>query len=147
MNPRIRFLVSLTIAITVGATTFATLDAHAAPVCRYQRLEPGHWTRLETKRTVACFADVMRVSKPTALAVSYRESRWFARAWNRSGCGGSGCINAFQHHAGYWPGRVAAAKDALRRFEVKKRDWRNPRVAAVVTFVHVRRYGWGAWSA
>lgn len=149
MTQRLRFLVALVVGVSVGLATFVALDANAGQMerrCTYQRLEPGKWTTTESRRTVACFAEQLRVSVDTAKAIAYRESRYHADAYNPTGCGGYGCVNLFQHHLRYWPGRLSLAEDVLERWDVKKRGWANPRVAAVVTFVYVRRYGWSAWA-
>jgi hypothetical protein len=149
VNRQLRFLVALVVGVSVGLATFVALDANAGWMkqeCRYQRLEAGKWTTTEARRTIGCFAAKFGVGVETAKDIAYRESRYFARAYNDDGCGGAGCLGLYQHHGTYWPGRLRLADDALRRWDVKKRKWWNPRVMSVTTFVYVRRYGWSAWS-
>lgn len=56
------------------------------------------------------------------LAVAEREGSLDPYAYNPTGCGGAGCLGAFQHHAGYWPGR----RDAMLPFHGWFRSWPVP---------------------
>lgn len=67
-----------------------------------------------------------------ALDVAWRESHYSTFAVNTTGCGGYGCLGAFQQHAKYWPGRRDAYLDPdwFRHWPV---SWTNARSQVIVS--------------
>lgn len=111
--------------------------------CRFQDLEPHKtWSTWETQLTVQCFARKLLNGAEQRFAsyVAYRESRFHHRAWNDS----SNAAGVYQHLIQYWPGRVRASRRLLKRWDVKRLKWYNPRAQAVVSMGMVRRsnVGW-----
>lgn len=115
--------------------------------CRYQSVDPGYWTKREVHLLIHCAVEKWRESHSTADYVASRESGMYYRAYNASGCGGSGCGGVFQHHLAYWQGRVAAYNKAHPGgLHVSDTRWSNARANVLVSLWMVDRGGWSPWG-
>lgn len=148
-----RRLILLALASTLALGLAPALAETAPPRvvvkdCRFQGMERAWWTDGEVIATVQCFARKLRVSPVTAVAIVARETgnTYSPRAYNATGCGGSGCLGLFQMHAAYYPGWAGAVRPWHERL-VRREVWWNPRWNALVAVTKARRDGgWGAWS-
>lgn len=136
-------------AAVVAAIVAGAQPASAGPPAWRDREKnvkacPSNWwkshSREAVRQLVICEAELFNVSVSHALYVADRESKFYWKAFNSSGCGGAGCGGIYQHHMAYWSGRV---NDYARDF---KPSWTNARTQCVVTFKMVRQGGWGPWG-
>ena len=114
--------------------------------CTYQTLENKKWATVEVKKTESCFAKKFGINPTKFRDIARRESGHNPYAYNRSGCGGWGCLGLFQHHQLYWYDRLRIFNDKLRHFNIHTRNWWQPRVNSLVSAVYMKRYGMSAWS-
>lgn len=115
--------------------------------CRFAR--NGDWSNSEIRDLIRCAFGKLNASSqvPHALYVAERESGFQERAYNATGCNGSGCKGLFQHHAAYWPGNFAAYPVMKRRFDVRNPSAFDPRSNTFVTARMVGPNGhWGPWG-
>lgn len=109
--------------------------------CRYQSLQPGHWTEREVHKTIHCAITHWPVSHSTADYVAERESGLYWHATNST----SGACGIYQHLPRYWPGRVASFNDAAPRWDLAPSCY-NARSNILVAIRMARSGGWSPWS-
>ena len=105
----------------------------SAKVCDYD------WRKgtFQVKQLIRCAAEHWNVpgGADLALYIADRESHFYPKAYNPSGCAG-----IYQHMLRYWPGRAAS-------FGFQGWSVYNARANIIVTMRMVHDDGWGPWSA
>lgn len=93
------------------------------------------------RKTVRCVADRLEhVATSTALAVAYRESKFYAHARNPS----SGTCGIYQHQPHLWPGRYRAFSPPF--WGRMPSSCYSGRANIIVSLSMVNRAGWGPWE-
>lgn len=138
-------IVPIAALILMSVVLLPQAQAKNTGLCKFQSVNAEKWTVNENHLIVRCVASRIGLPVSTALLIVSHESGFNEDAYNSSGCNGAGCLGLFQQHAGYWSGRLAAARGWLRRLHVHSSSWRNPVVNTVVSAVMAKHSG--GWSS
>lgn len=107
---------------------------------RFQRVQHGHWTPLEVRKTIRAAVRRWSVAGGVrkAFAVARCESGFYWRASNAGSY-----LGVFQQSARYWSGRQNTYDS--ERWHLGERAF-NARANVVVSIRMAHRGGWGPWE-
>jgi hypothetical protein len=129
-------LTAVLMSLPTATTTQAAIQRDTRQATGSQ-LCPIDWRRStwHVKQLIRCAATHYSISRRKAIYIAWRESRFQADAYNRTG----GAAGIYQHLLRYWPQRAE---------DYGFPEWSafNGRANIMVTMRMVRRIGWGPWD-
>jgi hypothetical protein len=149
---RLAAVATFAVAFTIGPNLPAQADLSWEARRSEVRFQTWLWPRdaFTQPEVIAVISNAARrlgVDPAKALAVADCESGLYPKAVSASGT----FRGLFQHHAGYWPGRVSWYRSTFGAAHPKLqiRDGAqvlHPRPNALVAMWMVSTSGWGAWA-
>lgn len=130
-------VVGLVVGMVVGPSDGAA--GHYNRACAHH-VTQGYTAKV---RYIRCEADRVRPPGSPEFAVGVARCESGVRARARNGV----YAGVYQHHVGYWPGRMATftGRDFPRDGDPRRSVWAF-RTNVLVTLRMARASGWGAWS-